>query len=143
MANIGINEGLRVLSEFVCDAIPEAAVSHLTIRVSNDRFAEVDLAAEATGFLHLADAIGKMVNDAVPEMVIPAETGTDPNPYHRCLGELRVQSATGNLELAVVKDSLLISGPPQSLLLFAANLPSSLICQMAITSISSGPRAPG
>jgi hypothetical protein len=94
----------------------------LSIRCGGDS-PEVELSATPAEFEHLSVAIARLTSTDAHEFYIEAAQ-SDPCPYERCLGGLRIVKAFGPLTVSVSGSSLLVSGGPAALSLFARNLPA-------------------
>lgn len=94
-----------------------------TIRYSDGDSPEAELSATSAEFARLAASILALGESETTKDFMAVAVGRSSEPYRRCLTALRVAKAGGLLMVSVVGDSLLVSGGPTSLGLFARNIP--------------------
>ena len=97
--------------------------SVLAIRYSDGNVPEAELSATPAEFARLATSIIALSESETAEDFAATAVRRASEPYGRCLTAMRVIKAAGPLLVSVVGDSLLISGGPMSLELFARSLP--------------------
>jgi hypothetical protein len=90
----------------------------VVIRESTSPFLELELSGTVAELRRIAEALSNM--NAGQSFEIPTDPKAIASPYQRCLNRLEVDAAGGPVRVAIIDDTLKVSGSPEMLHTFAS-----------------------